>query len=391
MTDVRRETHRLAPAGRVAKLGAVPFCVLLLVACSAPPPSTIPSRAPATTYSAEELAAARVSDAGIVATGGFWARRSDVLFISINGGATWNRWLGPLPMRRDALGQSLVVWDQSRAWVIENAHSVAYTSDRGSTWKSAALTGDCMEWGSLTFATADTGYLVCWTGNDASARVATTNDSGATWRLVADGARTAAGRLGTHVVAAGPTEVMAAAVDQDSGTQAQLATSFDGGSSWSDVGLPGLDPQYRGEGSIRPIGSPVVFDAYRFFTVSDMSRPEGSRLRSWESADSGASWAEIGMGSHRGISNISFVSASQWIALGESPSDLALTVDGGRQWQMIDSTGLPDTQRLKMAFFNDKDGMALAITPDDFSSSWIVMFTTNDGGRQWRPTVIDAP
>lgn len=357
--------------------------IVLVGACS---PSISPPPAPS--HDPGVLAAGRVSRAGVIATGGLWARRTNALFTSADGGLTWVGWPQPLPLRPDALGRSLVVWDERTAWVVESATSVAYTEDRGRTWRSSPLPSGCLEWVGLSFSSKEHGYLVCLVEDGPSSLVQTTIDGGATWDVANAGVRTESGWLGTDIVAAEPSSIWAAAIDQDSGTQPQLAASRDGGASWFDVRLPGLDPAYRGGGNIVPRGPPLVDGTRLTVAVSDSGRPSGSTLRVWNSSDSGDTWAEVDIDG-RAVAPIAFVTPDRWIAEAPQKGELALTDDAGRNWETFATEGLPAGARYGFAFSNENDGMMLVGTPDGPGDTWVVVFVTQDAGRHWQPADID--
>lgn len=357
--------------------------IALVSACS---PSISPQPAPS--HDPGVLAAGRVTRAGVIATGGFWARRTKTLFTSTDGGLTWAEWPGPIPLRPDALGRSVVVWDDRTAWVVESATSVAYTEDRGLNWRSSTLPSGCLEWVGLSFSTKEHGYLVCLVEDGPSSRVLTTMDGGATWDVANASVRTGSGWLGTDIVAAEPSSIWAAAISQDSGTQPQLAVSRDGGSNWFDVRLPGLDPAYRGGGQIGPLGPPLVDGTRLTVAVSDAIRASGSTLRVWNSSDSGDTWAEVAIDG-RAVAPLAFITADRWIAEAPQKGELALTDNAGRDWKKFATQGLPSGDRYGFAFSDENDGMMLVGTPAGPGDIWVVMFVTQDAGRHWQPANID--
>jgi photosystem II stability/assembly factor-like uncharacterized protein len=359
--------------------------VVLLAACT-PSPSPVPSPRPWVVYERAELAAAQVSHAGAIVSGGFWARRQNVLYTSVDGTA-WKRWPDELPIRPGALGSSLVVWDEQRAWVVESANSVASTTNWGADWKSATFPGDCIEWGGLAFSSVDNGVLVCWNENPPSGRVVTTQDGGATWSLAQATAGTFSGWIGTHA-AAGPDALWSAAVSQDNGTQSQLARSGDGGKTWFDVSVPGLDATYRGGGSVVPLGPPVVDGSDVVFAIALPTASDSGKRRIWHSSDGGRTWTHAELEGFRRRSPVSFLPAGRWFAEGLNPGELNVTNDAGKHWTTVVGQGLPDGIRWGMAFTSEAQGMMLVGTPDDLPESWIVMFVTQDGGQHWAPARI---
>lgn len=372
---------------RLRRLLGASVVMTVLAACT-PSASPAPSPGPSIVYGRAELAAARVSRAGAIVTGGLWARRQDALYTSTDGGTTWKRWPGALPIRPGALGGSLVVWDEQRAWVVESANSVASTTNGGADWKSATFPGDCIEWGGLAFSSVDDGVLVCWNENPPSGRVVTTHDGGATWSLAQATAGTFSGWIGTDA-AAGPDALWSAAVSQDNGTQSQLARSGDGGKTWFDVPVPGLDATYRGGGSIFPLGPPVVDGSDVVFAIALPTASDSGKRRIWHSGDGGGTWTQVELEGFRRRSPVSFLPAGRWFVEGIQPGELGVTTDAGKHWTTVVAEGLPDGIRWGMAFTNETQGMMLVGTPDDFGDSWIIMFVTQDGGQHWVPARID--
>lgn len=376
---------RAASRTRLGRLMGASVVVVLL-ACT-PSPSPVPSPGPSVVYERAELAAARVSRAGAIVSGGFWARRQNVLYTSVDGTA-WKRWPGELPIRPGALGGSLVVWDEQRAWVVESANSVASTTNGGADWKSATFPGDCIEWGGLAFSSVDNGVLVCWNESPPSGRVVTTHDGGATWSLAQASAGTGSGWIGPDA-AAGPNDLWSAAVDQDNGTQSQLARSEDGGSTWSDPRVPGLDATYRGGGPVQPLGPPALDGNNVVFAIAQSTGENTWKRRIWQSGDGGDTWAQMELEGGRRLSPVSFLPAGRWFVEGLRPGELNVTNDAGKHWTTVVAEGLPDGIRWGMAFTSEAQGMMLVGTAPQIGDSWIVMFVTQDGGQHWAPARID--
>jgi photosystem II stability/assembly factor-like uncharacterized protein len=372
-------------ASRTRDVAPLALALALLVGCS-PVASLQPSVTPVT-YERADLAAARVSRAGAMVAGGFWARRENALYTSVDGSA-WKRWPGELPIRPGALGRSLVVWDEERAWVVESANSVASTTNGGADWKSATFPGDCIEWAGLTFSSVDDGALVCWNENPPSGRVATTHDGGATWSLAQASAGTGSGWIGPDV-AAGPNDLWSAAVSQENGTQSQLAHSGDGGKTWSDVSIPGLDRQYHGGGSVEPLGAPLVDGSTIVFAIAQSTGESTWKRRIWHSADAGDTWGRIELDGGSRRSPVSFLPTGGWFAEGIRPGELNVSNDAGKNWTALVTDGLPDGIRWGMAFTTEAQGMLLVGTSPDIGDSWIVMFVTQDRGQHWVPARID--
>jgi photosystem II stability/assembly factor-like uncharacterized protein len=365
--------------------GLLGFLLAVVTGCST---SASPSPRPDPCFEPAELAAARVSRAGAVETGGLWARHRTVLLTSFDGRGTWQRWPGDLPIRDGVLGPGLVVWDSRRAWVVESASTVARTTDGGETWLSATLPGECLEWTGLAFASADHGYLVCLVGDGASDFVMETLDGGVTWSTANGGARTASGWFGTHLAASGASDVWAAAIEQENGTEPLLAGSRDGGRTWFEVSLPGVGATYHGGGTIEPIGPPVVDGGRLAVAAYDRSGGDG-RIRIWESADSGATWSEVRSNGPLTGGRVAFVTPDLWVAEDRRASEIHRTLDAGRTWESFPTEGLTNGTRYGLTFATAMDGMIVAEAPDGDLMEPLVLFVTRDGGRTWRLARLD--
>jgi len=96
--------------------------------------------------------------------------------------------------------------------------------------------------------------------------------------------------------------------------------------------------------------------------------------------DGGRSWGELSQISSA-VSSVDFISASQgWINGG---GGLSVTADGGRTWQLVNGTDLPENVHVR--FVDAVHGWAAASyndTPDRAIGDSKV-FATSDGGRSW--------
>lgn len=354
------------------------FMLLAAAGCTGIPPATSQPSGP----SAAEIAAARVDRAGVARGNGLWALRDGTLAFSADGRA-WSAWPGKIPLRHDATGLSLVVLDALRAWAVSGANSVSRTTDGGATWIEATLPQPCNEWVGLSFADPSLGYLVCINAGAGNDTVMATEDGGETWQLRTPRARSLAGWLGTDIAIAPDGGLWAAAVFQDTGTQAMLAVSRDKGVSWTDAVLPGSRGVVVGGGDIRPLGPPEFEGPNGAFAVADWSQPPGSTLRIWTTTDGGTTW-ESSRRLTQASAPIAFATSHRWVAVGASPSVFAVTNDRGGHWEQVEAEGLPDSQDTYLLAFATSDVGAIIMevgTPN--RQFWPILIATNDGGATW--------
>jgi photosystem II stability/assembly factor-like uncharacterized protein len=343
--------------------------------------------------------AAIVDAAGSFPKGGLWIRQRRTLWMSWDAAEPW------LSARLPAATIALSVIDPATIWVVTvGADSVwPYTgqgsadtlhlvvrgsSDSGATWQATSLEGN---FGGLQpvirFVDLLHGYLLLapYRGGPAS-RVLVTSDGGASWQ---DGPiiEPPPAALGDRFTI-GPDGALWAGSQGDAGPvdRAILAVSRDGGSSWTDAGLPGL------VNDVAPGDSVVV--APQFFGergVVAVARTRGSgALRTYTTDDAGSTWTEARNPDGRlGASAFTALDQSLWVVA--RSTGMATTRDAGRSWQDLESRGLPAGSPSWLGFTDPNRGLVVIDIKLPQGGTSSRLYATRDGGASWEPLVLTTP
>ncbi|MEA2374186.1 MAG: hypothetical protein QOD53_649, partial [Thermoleophilaceae bacterium] len=236
----------------------------------------------------------------------------------------------------------------------------------------------------------------------ASGSVARTTDGGQSW--------TAVGVPTTNAIVdvAFPTAALGYAIDG----QGSLFRTDDGGASWQILGQPGSSSSAAlwasaDGGTVLIVGSRGILrstDGGQHFAAvpgklisksrfDDVDRTPtglviayGSKVIA-ASKDGGQHWRSIKRPSRRGVLQVDFVDSKVGYVLA-SDGRVWRTAKGGRKWSELRGTG---TSRAYALSFGDARNGWLAMR--DFAGSgagqgWVLR--TSDGGRSWRPQLIDS-
>ena len=345
---------------------------------------------PGASMSPEQIARAGIWRVGAIRSGGFWAIKGDALLTSTDGGQTWRGHAIPMAPNNTFVGDTVFVLDAGHAWTLTAARTIYRSVDGGATWTPATLPGDCPTFMGLSFVDARVGYLVCLVDatppvgasptavtGPPTATVMRSTDGGATWTVVASGASTKSGPIGTNIVATDERTLWAGVNDWDSGTQALLAVSRDGGATWSDAAPQGIDPVDKHPSG--PSGSLPVFPtpADGFIWAWD-----GSAARMFRTRDGGVTWTVEPQPSDHAGPPAALLTPNSWVTYQTSPLRILHSSDGGAHWTSVEAGGVPDPPDVFFFGFSDQEhGVA---------NMGQVLFVTADGGRTWAAPDLTA-
>jgi photosystem II stability/assembly factor-like uncharacterized protein len=421
----RRSRSRLTWVGRAPRLALVALTVVALVmlplwrtavvapaASSTPRPSTTPSPSTSPTPVSraspsalpENLEASVVDATGLARSRAIWVRRGSSLLVSGDGGQTWRAGTVPLPAP-NTIEPTIYMLDTKYGWSLtpgpgsinpeggqgptwDHLHLlVNRTSDGGQTWKAASVPGDYPEHVlGLSFVDASHGFLI-WSAGRASLTGTTilrTDDGGATWAIVRTVPAGESGTLGSIFVASDPSTLWAGAQPEAGPVNHPiLAVSRDGGGTWSNATLPGLDPRFGGTSRI-PIGPPVFLDASTGVVGIEDTATNPESLRFYRTTDGGRSWkANPPLDSPFGYGQTAIIDTDHWLV--STPSALRETIDAGSTWHDLAASGFPSVSGVHVLGFTDaQHGAALVGLGGSYLGA-SALFVTLDGGRSWRP------
>lgn len=278
----------------------------------------------------------------------------------------------------------LAVPDSSHVFILENnftaSHAVTATLQELSDGNAAPVTlwtGDGIGAGSLSFPTAEDGFIAAGTGTlQAKGDLLVTTDGGRTWSSLPD----PCGWPGGGVPALGAVSFVSAdegwllcSGQPEAGNQGKaLYHTVDGGHQWSQIASTG--PNWT-SGSL-PIGGYV---SAINFTSPKVGYIGLNRLGILRTTDGGKTWSQayrnvVPLGSDQDFS-VGFLSNGfGWLLAGEGPP-LSVTGDGGKTWHQFYPPPTPQN-RISLVGADEVVGLNMGFpTPQ-------VVYST-DGGSQW--------
>jgi photosystem II stability/assembly factor-like uncharacterized protein len=250
------------------------------------------------------------------ATIGAWERQEGVVVRTTDGGRTWLR---AATTSRRAILRDVTFVDRDHGWAVGDQQLEAggqsglasRTSDGGRTWTDMLVPGTS-SLSEVHFVDQRVGWAL-----DSDGKVASTVDGGASWSVVAVGL--------LHIQAAfgNATEGWLAGTSTEPGV---VLATVDGGRTWSRVGELPEEPvsvQLVGPGRLRVMvgGPPVAYD----------------------STDGGRTWTALPSTLPRNVNRVRWYDARLgWAAPAGIPGCAYETRDGGATWQAHRLFNAPD-------------------------------------------------
>ena len=328
-----------------------------------------------------------VDIAGTTPAGGIWAVRGSTLLQSADAGTTWRQ--SSIPVTA-GFPVTAYVLDASHAWSVtpgpgstplsgaptdELRLVVHRTSDGGRTWDGVTVFGNYAgTTPAIAFIDQRTGFLFASAVRHSSgtSSVLRTDDGGQSWTLVGTGRW-----LGSvFAVGGGPTLWSGAENEAGPVSHPLLAVSRDGGRTWANSSLPGLEGQ-PGGGEAWLDGPPAFVGQSRGFLSISLVLADGSPVtRVFRTDDAGVSWHPAGTFRGEAFGGPAASDATHVLL---PLSTLTATADGGTSWDVVEANGLPDAVPVTwIGFVDPRHGAARAGG----------LFLTSDGGRSWHAASI---
>lgn len=165
-----------------------------------------------------------------------------------------------------------------------------------------------------------------------------------------------------------------------------IVRTFDGGETWIDIPRANMPPALPGEAPFAASGTcaTAVGRAHAFVATGG-----GSQARVFRSADRGFTWSvattPVAVGVSSGIFSVAFRDERQGIAVGgdylkdsESGDNLAVTTDGGRTWERVESMRARGFRSAVAYAPGSARQVVVTVGPSGADVS-------SDGGRTWTP------
>jgi photosystem II stability/assembly factor-like uncharacterized protein len=346
------------------------------------------SPAPSDTPTSSQAAGPQVEGAGLFGTSGLWTDDNGEVLTSNDRGAQWQT-VGPWGLSSDVL-------DANHVWTVtagpgsteQNGSSsdvlhlvVSRTSDAGGTWIGASVPGSYPETSPVVrFLSPTTGYLLAAAErqSDGVGTLLRTTDGGATWHVMSTltwaGSTFGLGKDGTLWIGA----------NAEAGPVAHplLLASRDGGKTWSNAVLPGLEGRTGGADLYVP-EPPVFWTASDgIVEVADSAGP----VRLYRTGNGGRMWTLAAQrptgGEGGGTEGGAFLSPTDWLLAepGAAGDVLVRSTDGGASWTTTGPMSIDPAALgiLVLRFWNASDGIAVA-----FEGPTSALLTTSDSGATW--------
>jgi photosystem II stability/assembly factor-like uncharacterized protein len=289
-----------------------------------------------------------------------------------DGGRTWIRILGPDPRDANASAVSIAFADANHGAFLSSRGELMTTTDGGVTWNRQDYATSAAQPVSLRFVSPTEAWMLL------SGRLAHSTDGGASWTIPLLASRLMSGVAGMQWQDAKHAWVWGT---DNSTYRCYLASTADGGATWTDAALPTADciasavfPDASNGVVLTAFnGVPyVTADGGKTWTVSAQAsslglggtlQPGAGARDVWllggntlaHSTDGGKTW-EVAVGASGSFNALHFADATHGWAVGNYGA-LFATVDGGRTWAAQDSG---TTQSL------------LAVGASDGMTAWVV-------------------
>jgi photosystem II stability/assembly factor-like uncharacterized protein len=306
--------------------------------------------------------------------------------VSSDDGRTWSQWPGP-PIPADASSRfdapdalHLRLFSGDLLWI---------SDDGGHTWEPRPLLAGASYVESMSFPTADVGWIMGRTDAGRSPIVLRTTDAGRTWTDVTDGA---APRPPSTTPPPGPTRkpipMRLAFVSPTEGWLCGTPLQFtsDAGRNWKTVNVPAPTTASLGsEYEQPPLCTAAPGAAWLLRGTGNRSRPEIVRIREGGADIDVFPFENLIPGGT--VYALTFIDAEVGWALAQSgigdPVDTVLyaTRDGGRSWTLRNAHA--SISPGPVAFAAEDVGWALGTENR--------VERTTDGGRTWEAVTIPTP
>ncbi|MTI86361.1 MAG: oxidoreductase [Balneolaceae bacterium] len=266
-------------------------------------------------------------------------------------------------------------------WVSGSSGTILRTIDGGASWQQLSIPGtDSLDFRDIEAFDAQTAIAMS-IGSGSSSRIYKTTDGGNSWIKVhqneyEEGFYDAIAFWDNqHGILQG---------DPVEGRLYVLVTS-DGGDSWQEIPIADMPDGKEGEYGFAASGTHLVVHG----TSTAWLGTGGSVARVFKSNDKGANWRAydtpvISGESSQGIFSLAFKDATHGVAVGgdytkekEGSQNIAVTEDGGRNWELVDNTGVDYRSGVRYA-----DGYYIAVGPSGSNYS-------SDDGQSWK--IIEGP
>jgi photosystem II stability/assembly factor-like uncharacterized protein len=277
---------------------------------------------------------------------------------------------------------------------------VMRSTDAGLTWQ-AVNTGSALYLFHVAFDRAGNGIAGDSNG-DSQTDILHTTDGGQTWAVV---------HVPGSIVAADYAPVATAATAVAVGDGGSVATSADGGVTWTSR-TPGPQPVLRGIAFASPAIGAAVGDAGTILRTVDggdswaaVSGPSSTMSMNdiafptpqvaiavgdgaiWRSVDAGATWSAVIPRGGPALRAVRFTSPTHGVAV--SSGSILYTDDAGLTWQSASTDGAPMVQ--SVAFGSSLVGVAVGdgLPPGGWGIAGGAIQRTTDGGATW--TSVSMP
>ena len=335
--------------------------------------------------------------AGTFPGGGLWAVDASTLLISTDAGSSWSRTTIPTST---GVSPTVFVLDSEHVWSVtigpgstDNTGSstditnlvVHRSVDGGQTWQASTLPVNFADTSlELVFGDGLHGYLVgsAQRQSDGTSTVASTDDGGATWSVVATRPW-----LGAMVTASDASTIWAGGQQEAGGQFLQpiLDVSRDGGHTWQDAGLPGLAGDDEAQCGCYLAGPPLFTDPANGYVTVISTAADGTSVTNIDrTTDGGRSWTIEATQPLATDSGVAVLDPLHWLLLVGYPTAVFGTADGGASWQTVAPAGSPSDQFTWVAGLDAHRAGALR-TVTGASSSFSALYLSADVGATWRP------
>ncbi len=321
-----------------------------------------------------------------------WATDGARIYRTTDGGAHWTDVTPTAPLlggdnwqlRALGAGSALAVAMAFNGGQGSTVDGIFVTSDGGATWQRP--TGPFRHLTAYTVTALDARHLWAWRlGPNASLQLEATADGGSRWSAVAAQGLPAGGAV-DHLAFVSATRGWAAgAGGAGVGPWPWLAVTRDGGRIWTRVPLPPVH-----DGASVETGAPAIPVCFAGGTCA-VRVSLGATTVVDRSTNGGASWrATAPPPMPRGAQpDFVLAGARHWYAL--AGGALYATSDGGGHWSRVTVSGIAlsqATSNAALTFAGAADGWLTLTDPYTGTAS---LWRTTDGGQTWTPAYPATP